>query len=743
MKGDQSHIPIREWSLQSKARRDLTLGVAAFFLVLFALLTHTHINSWNEYSRLAAVEALVERGTWMIDDTALGRLTGDRVLLNGHFYSDKPPVFTFVASGVYAVLHRSVGLAFDPQECDPRAPTCYCFAFQCAQPFDQAFYLMTLIMVGVPSALMLALFYKSTGLPGLANLPALILTGVLGLGTMILPYSLVFTNHVPTAACLLAGLYALVRSRSKNFKRWLFAAGFLTASAVTLEFQVGPFLLIFLMVALWRHRRSAWLFVLGALLPLVLTAALDWWMLGDVLPPQLHTAGYNYPGSALYGTAGGTHGSADLLEYAFRILMGDHGVLAFTPVVLWAIYAVVTVLGRREHPLRGEAIAVGVASLALSLYIIFFTDNFGGQAYGPRWFIAITPPLFFFAAEPALYHTIRRWLIFAALSALSVFAAWQGAPNPWGPALPPLRLETSASLQAWPVPLAPQQVASIPHRLDVSFPGSPARLMGYAVADNVVRPGTLLTVTLYWQALTPMVDRNSIFLHLVNSIGALSAQRDRSPSLGSLPTSYWKPGDVYADVHPLELGQTAYAPDDALVQVGLYRPNGARLVAQDANGQWLGDAVQLASLRLLPRPGDLPNPVHVNFGDKVALAGYDVNTRLIRPGETLSVTLYWQASSQLLVDYSVFTHLIDATGQVIAADDGMPYTQPKRTTRWTPGQLMREARPLKLPADVPAGLYEVELGTFSETEGRLPIVAPDGHYLSEQLNLVQVRIIGR
>jgi hypothetical protein len=76
--------------------------VVLFFLVLFALLTHTHINSWNEYSRLAAVKALVKRGTWVIDDTALGQLTGDRVLLNGHFYSDKPPVFTFIAAGVYA-----------------------------------------------------------------------------------------------------------------------------------------------------------------------------------------------------------------------------------------------------------------------------------------------------------------------------------------------------------------------------------------------------------------------------------------------------------------------------------------------------------------------------------------------------------------------------------------------------------------------------------------------------------------
>jgi hypothetical protein len=722
-------------------RRDLTLGVAIFFVAFFALLTHTHINSWNEYSRLAAVEALVERGTWVIDDTALGRLTGDRVLLDGHFYSDKPPVFTFVASGVYTVLHRGFGLSFDPQECDPRAVTCYCFAFQCPQPFDWAFYWLTLVMVGVPSALMLALFYRSTGFFGLANLSALILTCVLGLGTLILPYGLVFTNHVPTAACLFAGLYALARARSENADRWLFAAGFLTSLAVALEFQVGPFLAIFFVVALWRYRRAAWPFVLGALLPLALTAALDWWMLGDLLPPQLHTAGYNYPGSALYGTAGGTHGAANLPEYAFRILLGDHGVFAFTPVMLWAVYALAAMLSRREHRLRGEALAAGAASLLTALYIIFFTDNFGGQAYGPRWFIAITPVVFFFAAEPALYRTTWRWLIFAMLSALSLFAAWQGVSNPWGPALPPLRLETSASSLAWPDPLTPQQVASIPHRLDVSFSGSPVRLMGYALTDDVVRPGVPLTVTLYWQALAPMVDRNSIFVHLVNSIGALSAQRDRSPSLGNIPTSHWKPGDVYADSLRLEISETAFAPDDMQVQVGLYHPNGPRLAARGPEGQWPNDAVSLGTLELMPHPGDFPNPTQVNFGNQAALVGYDLDARIIRPGETVSVTLYWQALAPMKQDYSVFLHLVDGRGQVMAMNDGMPYTQPKRTSRWLPGQVMQEVRALKSPPDMPAGLYGIEMGIFSAEAGdRLSIVAPDGNDVSEQKMLEQVRV---
>ena len=721
-------------------RRDLTLGVVIVFAALWALLPHTHIDSWNEFSRLAAVEALVERGTWIIDDTALSQSTGDKVFLNGHFYSDKPPTLTFIASGVYAVLHHGLGLTFDATECDPKAVTCYCFAFQCPRPFDLAYYLITLILVGLPSALMLAFFYRSTELFGLSNIWALLLTGVLGSGTLILPYSLVLNNHVPAAVCLFVGLYALIHARSSSVSaRWLALAGSITSLGVSFEFNVAPFLILVFIVAWWHHRRRAWPFIAGAVWPVLLTMALDWWMLGSILPPQLFPGGYNYPGSTLYTTPGGTRGSPDVLMYGFRMLVGDHGVFAFSPVLLWALVALGLAIRQRNHRLWWEAAAVGLASLFVTVYILFFTDNFGGGAFGPRWFITITPLLFLFAAEPMLYSTARRKLIFIVLSAFSVISAWQGASGPWHSTLPLLRLETSAAASVWPQPLsAPELAERSVHPLDVTFEGIRARLRGYSLNADTVRPGDPVTVTLYWQALAPMSGSASLFIHLVNSIDALSAQRDVALGLRDLPTTHWKPGAIYADAHRLDLPETAYAPDTVLVQVGLYRAEGARLAARSAEAPLTDSAVKLALLELVPRPGSVPNPAWLNFGNQLALAGYDLNNRVIRPGETLSVTLYWQSLALMQKDYAVFAHLTDGRGNVVAADDGLPYTQPKRTSRWTL-QVMQETRPLKLPADAPTGFYQVTLGVFGD-EGRLPIVAPAGHYLGEEWTLVQVRV---
>lgn len=48
-----------------------------------------------------------------------------------------------------------------------------------------------------------------------------------------------------------------------------------------------------------------------------------------------------------------------------------------------------------------------------------------------------------------------------------------------------------------------------------------------------------------------------------------------------------------------------------------------------------------------------------NLGNMVPLLGYDLDTHRLKPGDTLHLTLYWQALNKMEVNYAVFTHLID------------------------------------------------------------------------------------
>jgi hypothetical protein len=54
---------------------------------------------------MATVQSLVESRSFVIGDTAFTR-TGDKVFINGHFYSDKPPIPSVLGALVYLPLYH-------------------------------------------------------------------------------------------------------------------------------------------------------------------------------------------------------------------------------------------------------------------------------------------------------------------------------------------------------------------------------------------------------------------------------------------------------------------------------------------------------------------------------------------------------------------------------------------------------------------------------------------------------------
>ena len=81
--------------------------------------------------------------------------------------------------------------------------------------------------------------------------------------------------------------------------------------------------------------------------------------------------------------------------------------------------------------------------------------------------------------------------------------------------------------------------------------------------------------------------------------------------------------------------------------------------------------------------------------------------------------------------------MLGGTDQKWASNDGFPYTSPKRTRRWTVGQVYTDARATwQLPADTPPGDYPIEFGVYGGPEGdRLMIWSADGHRSDERLLL--------
>ncbi len=263
---------------------------------------------------------------------------------------------------------------------------------------------------------------------------------------------------------------------------------------------------------------------------------------------------------------------------------------------------------------------------------------------------------------------------------------------------------------ARPAPLSAAQLAALPNRLDNAVFGARIALLGYDVRPTVLHPGDELTVTLYWRGVAPMSTDYSIFIHLVGEGEIILTQRDSYPGRGNAPTSTWTPGVAFRDTYRLRLPPTAAAPQSAWVAVGVYSLEGGyRLPLPDGT-----DRLALKAVRLVPVQADtaIPNPLRIDLGGKVRLAGYELSTRVVRPGDTLELVLYWQALAPMDRNYTVFTQLLDDALRIWAQDDHQPLHGAYPTSRWAPGDVVRDVYRLKVRADAPPGVYHLEVGMY-------------------------------
>jgi hypothetical protein len=94
-----------------------------------------------------------------------------------------------------------------------------------------------------------------------------------------------------------------------------------------------------------------------------------------------------------------------------------------------------------------------------------------------------------------------------------------------------------------------------------------------ALLDYQILPPTeitpTLTLTLTWQAMQPIAEDYTVFVHVLTSGDEKAAQRDSYPCDGECPTRSWLPGEIIVDRHELTLAPEA-PPGPYRLAVGLY-----------------------------------------------------------------------------------------------------------------------------------------------------------------------------
>ncbi|MAU00785.1 MAG: hypothetical protein CL608_26875 [Anaerolineaceae bacterium] len=269
---------------------------------------------------------------------------------------------------------------------------------------------------------------------------------------------------------------------------------------------------------------------------------------------------------------------------------------------------------------------------------------------------------------------------------------------------------------------------------------TPVLSTGEATATQqktMYQPGDTIDLLLEWEVLAPMARNWSVFAHLNDPVvGVPIAQRDMYLDQGLRPTSLLEPGETIFNYYRLTIPETAVAPADLQLSVGLYDFFTEERLPL-TNGD---DMVVLTRLALEPAPGDLPNPTLVNFENELELVGFELNPRQVAAGDTVDLTLYWRAKRPLTTDYTLFVQVVDKDTTLWAN-----VNLGQSTTLWQPGEL--QAIPVTIPInpDAPANVYPIHLGFFEVTEvgefDRLQIIAADGRPTDDFLQLTLLRIV--
>jgi hypothetical protein len=279
---------------------------------------------------------------------------------------------------------------------------------------------------------------------------------------------------------------------------------------------------------------------------------------------------------------------------------------------------------------------------------------------------------------------------------------------------------------------------AVPYPTNAQF-DSFVNLRGYQISQTELHPDDPVDIDLYWEVTGQPPGNYLLFVHLIDDIGTIIAQRDTHPGLGNFPASQWRPGDRFIESIRLYLPETTYTPAAAHLNIGLYAPNeGYRLGITSADGSGLGDAFDLGEVKLEPQTAAaIPNPLDQNFNNEIRLIGYEYNQRVFQPGQTLTVTLYWQALTEPQ-DYTVEVHLLNEKERVRATADLRPDPS---TDQWQAGQTYQTQHELNLRDNLSAGSYIIHAALLdSTTQTRQNIVAEDGHWIDDHLLLSKVLI---
>ncbi len=221
----------------------------------------------------------------------------------------------------------------------------------------------------------------------------------------------------------------------------------------------------------------------------------------------------------------------------------------------------------------------------------------------------------------------------------------------------------------------PQPAAAVPATaLPVYAQYDDVALIAYERINRRYSPGDKVRVKLYWQVLDQSTRDKSILLSLVDDKNQEIGHYVTYPGAGKLRTSRWESGAIYADEYLISIhtGASGRYPFDLRVEWADLAEAGS-VRATNAEGESIApvllDIGAVVSLRVEPTLSgynQIPEDQQPNFDESIRLLQYFFDP------EFNELILNWRAEGTPAEDYTVFVHVLDQDGAIIAQADASP-----------------------------------------------------------------------
>ncbi|MFA6241265.1 MAG: hypothetical protein WC655_10070 [Candidatus Hydrogenedentales bacterium] len=415
-------------------------GAVEWLVVALACAVVAYLGIGNEqgdhaYSRLATVYSLTTYGTWYIDRPAGGPpnpfeswtvdkvmvrgIEEDGVIRGGRMISSKPPLLPLVMTGEYLAVRAVTGWSLASEEQTRRILS-----------------VMTVTLMGGSYLLALFFFLKTLRLFDIPPGTRILLLVALAFGSQLMGFSTSISNHVPATGLLMVTLYlglGLSADKLAPVPARFVLFGFFGALVPAVDMPLGIFVVFVGLSLLHRHPRQTLTWVLaGALPPLALHTAIMVAVTGSPLPVQMRKITYLYESSYWRHPMGIDGLNEPKPMYLFHLTFGRCGVYALFPILLAGLAAGLRAVASSKMPHRSFILGGGLGVVVLTYYYVTRTNNYGGEAYGFRWFIGAMPLLLLMAA-PLLMSLRRRWQwgLVMLMLAISLYSGWECTRVGW------------------------------------------------------------------------------------------------------------------------------------------------------------------------------------------------------------------------------------------------------------------------------------------------------------------------